>query len=78
MSSRGNVRKRGTTWTYYVYVTDGGGDRRQVSKGGFRTRRDAEAARIAAMSSLQKGTWVRPERVTVRAPVNRMTSPLDI
>ena len=66
MSSRGNVRKRGTTWTYYVYVTDGRGERRQVSKGGFRTRREAEAARIAAMGSLQKGTWVRPERVTVR------------
>lgn len=38
MSSRGNVRKRGTTWTYYVYVTAGDGERRQVSKGGFRTR----------------------------------------
>lgn len=25
--SRNNVRKRGGTWTYYVYVTDGAGDR---------------------------------------------------
>jgi integrase len=66
MSSRANVRKRGSTRTYYVYVTGGDGQRRQVSKGGHRTRKEAEAARIKALSSLQNGTWVRPERVTVR------------
>jgi hypothetical protein len=64
--SRGNVRKRGSTWTYYVYVTCGDGQRHQVSKGGFRTRKEAEAARIKALGTLQDGTWVRPERVTVR------------
>ncbi len=37
--SRNNVRRRGSTWTYYVYVTDGAGHRKQISKGGFRTRR---------------------------------------
>ncbi|MGQ0616242.1 MAG: Arm DNA-binding domain-containing protein [Acidimicrobiia bacterium] len=66
MSSRANVSKRGSTWTYYVYVTGGDGRRRQVSKGGFRTRKEAEAARVRALSTLQNGTWVRPERVTVR------------
>ncbi len=66
MSSRANVSKRGSTWTYYVYVTGGDGRRRQVSKGGFRTRKEAEAARVRALSALQNGTWVRPERVTVR------------
>lgn len=65
-AGRNNVRKRGTSWTYYLYVTDGTGARRQVSKGGFRTRKEAEAARIKALSTLQNGTWVRPERVTVR------------
>lgn len=65
-ASRNNVRKRGSTWTYYVYVIAGDGRRRQVSKGGFRTRKEAEAARIAALGSLQSGTWVRPERVTMR------------
>lgn len=64
--SRANVRKRGSTWTYYVYVTGGDGQRHQVSKGGFRTRKEAEAARIKALGTLQNGTWVRPERVTVR------------
>ncbi len=58
--------RNGSTWTYYVYVTDGAGARRQVSKGGFRTRKEAEAARINSLSTMQSGTWVRPERVTVR------------
>lgn len=66
MSSRANVTKRGSTWTYYVYVTSGDGQRRQTSKGGFRTRKGAEAARVAALGALRSGTWVRPERVTVR------------
>jgi hypothetical protein len=52
--------------TYYVDVTGGDGRRQQVSKGGFRTRKDADDARVRALSALQNGTWVRPERVTVR------------
>jgi integrase len=68
MSGRGrnNVRKRGQTWTYYVYVPSGDGGRRQVSKGGFRTRREAEAARIEVLNSINSGAFVRPDRVTVR------------
>lgn len=66
MGSRANISKRGSTWTYYVYVTTGDGRRRQVSKGGFPTRREAEAARVEALAALRAGTWVRPERVTVR------------
>jgi hypothetical protein len=63
---RNNLRKRGQTWTYYVYVTNGDGSRRQVSKGGFRTRKEAEAARIEALASVNNGTWVEPGRLTVR------------
>ncbi len=63
--SRNNARKRGNTWTYYVYVTDGAGTRRQVSKGGYRTRKEAEAARVKALATIQDGTFVQPERMTV-------------
>ena len=65
-ASRNNVRKRGSTWTYYAYVTDGSGTRRQVSKGGFATRREAEADRVEALAAMANGRWVRPERLTVR------------
>ena len=64
--SRNNVRKRGDSWTYYLYVTEGDGTRRQISKGGFRTRREAEAARVEAVNARNEGTFVRPKRVTVR------------
>lgn len=65
-TSRNNVRKRGSTWTYFVYVTDGSGKRRQVSKGGFTTRREAETARVEALAAMASGSWVRPDRLTVR------------
>lgn len=66
MSSRNNLAKRGSTWTYYAYIVGPDGRRRQVSKGGFPTRREAESARVAAVSSIGAGMFVRPERVTVR------------
>ncbi|MGI8807832.1 MAG: tyrosine-type recombinase/integrase [Acidimicrobiales bacterium] len=63
--ARANIRKRGATYTYYAYVTGADGRRRQVSKGGFRTRREAEAARIEVLNTIQTGTFVRAERITV-------------
>lgn len=65
MSGRNNVRKRGTTWTYYAYVTGKDGKRRQISKGGYATRRAAEAARIEILNSIRTGAFVRPERITL-------------
>jgi integrase len=65
-ASRNNVRKRGSSWTYFIYVTDGDGKRRQISKGGFSTRREAETARVEAHAAMGNGTWVRPERITLR------------
>ncbi len=65
MSSRNNVAKRGSTWTYYVYIVGPDGRRRQISKGGFSTRREAESARVAAVSTIGAGMFVRPERITV-------------
>jgi len=64
-TGRNNIRKRGSTWTYYLYVTEGGGTRRQVSKGGFATRKEAESARAAALTAMATGSWVRPDRLTV-------------
>lgn len=64
-ASRNNVRKRGSTWTYYLYVTDGAGKRQQRSKGGFATRKEAEAARVEALAALLNGNWVQPDRLTV-------------
>jgi integrase len=64
--NRNNVRKRGNSWTYYLYVVEGDGTRRQTSKGGFATRREAEDARVAALGTVRDGSFVRPKRITVR------------
>jgi integrase len=64
-NSRPNVKRRGSTYTYYIYVTDASGRRRQHSKGGFRTQRGAEEARIEALSSLANAAYVTSERTSV-------------
>jgi Phage integrase, N-terminal SAM-like domain/Arm DNA-binding domain len=63
-NSRPNVRRRGATYTYYLYVTGPDGRRRQHSKGGFRTQREAEEARIAAAHALATGSYVKAERIS--------------
>ena len=62
---RGSVRKRGTTWTWYV---DGPpepltGKRRQASKGGFRTKREAQQALNEVLARLRDGTFVPPSQL---------------
>lgn len=62
---RTNIRKRGATYTYYLHVPDGRGGYRQISKGGYKTQREAEAARTEAQHAIQTGTYVKPERLTL-------------
>jgi hypothetical protein len=63
---RGHVYRRGETWTYVVDIGhDATGRRRQTSKGGFPTKKDAQAALNVALNSLQQGTFVEPTAITV-------------
>ncbi len=62
---RPNVKRRGSTYTYYVYVVGPDGRREQHSKGGFKTQREAEAARVAAANALATGTYVKAERLSL-------------
>ena len=64
---RGFVRQRGATHTAYWSVTDPAtGKRVQHSKGGFRTRREAQAHLNEVVGKVQAGAW-KPDRVlTVR------------
>lgn len=65
-NSKPNVKKRGSTYTYYLYVTEADGRRHQHSKGGFKTQREAEEARIAAMNAKATGAYVKAEKGSVR------------
>ncbi len=65
---RGGTRKRGATWTWHLGIADPATGRwRQLSKGGFRTRREAQAALNEAMAALRSGSFVEPSRLTLGA-----------
>ena len=65
---RGHVRKRGNTWTlvYDLPRDPITGKRRKRWKGGYRIRRDAEAALADIINPLERGTHVEPTKQTVR------------
>jgi integrase len=65
--ARGSIRRRGPTWTVTVDV---GRDpttrkRRQISKGGFKTRREANRWLTHTLGQLDQGSYVTPTRQTV-------------
>jgi integrase len=63
---RGSVRKRGGTWTWYLWMPDPlSGKPRQRSKGGFRTKKECQDALNDALGDLRKGTFVEPSRRTI-------------
>ena len=63
---RGHVRKRGATWTVvYDEGHDENGRRRQRSKGGFATRRDAQRFLTDVLSRLGDGSYAQPSKVTL-------------
>jgi integrase len=64
----GTVRKRGSTWSViYDEGRDDTGRRVQRWKGGYATKRDAEAALTAFRYSMQAGDYVRPTADTFGA-----------
>ena len=65
----GWTRKRGSTWTWYIedLPDPSTGRPRQVSKGGFRTRKEARDALLEAQAALRSGTFVEPSKRTVRS-----------
>jgi integrase len=63
---RGSIRKRGSTYTWYLFVADPvTGQRRQRSKGGYRTKKECQAALNDALAALRVGTFVESSKRTV-------------
>jgi hypothetical protein len=64
---RGSVRRRGSTWTWYLFVDPDPitGKRRRRSKGGFRTKKECEEALNDALATLRTGTFVEPSQRTL-------------
>ena len=61
---KGHVRKRGDTWSYVVDV-GGEGPRQQKWRGGFRTRKEAEAELRRVLTSLDHGGDPFPAQISL-------------
>ena len=62
---RGSIRRRGRTYTWYLFVLDPAtGKPRQRSKGGYRTKRECQAALNEALSTVRTGTFVEASKRT--------------
>lgn len=61
-----NVRKRGTTWEYRFEAAKIGGNRKQITKGGFRTQGEALKAGTAALNEYNNtGSAFTPSELSV-------------
>jgi hypothetical protein len=62
---RGHVHRRGSTWTaVYDEGTREDGKRRQRTKGGFTTRKQAQAFLTAQLQRLGEGSYAAPSKLT--------------
>ena len=60
------VRKRGKTWSYYFDGAKIEGERKKIEKGGFRTQKEALAARTAAIAEYNNtGRTFSPKEISV-------------
>jgi integrase len=62
-SQRGGIYRRGNTWTAF-WRTDTPQGRKQHTKGGFRTKKDAQQFLNETMATIQAGTFTQPTRVS--------------
>lgn len=62
----GGTRKRGSTWSYYFDLGKVDGKRKKKEKGGFRTKKEAEAALAKAINEYNNaGQVFEPSEITV-------------
>lgn len=69
---KGGIRKRGNTWSYYFDLGKVGGERKRKEKGGFRTKKEAEAALAKALTEYNTvGSVFEPSEITVADYLNQ-------
>jgi integrase len=62
----GHFKKRGDRWYFWVELEPGlDGKRRQYSRGGFKTRKEAEKAYAEVRDQVRRGEFVTPSKVTL-------------
>lgn len=62
-----SVFKRGKTWSYHLRIKDPvSGTQKRITKGGFRTKKDAEHAHNKIKYEVQNGTYLEPSKILYR------------
>ena len=64
---RGSIRKRGAAWSVTYDEPSGDGKRKQRSRSGFATRREATAFLTEALARVGDGSYAAPSKLTVGA-----------
>jgi len=63
---KGHFKKRGASWYYWVELERGpDGQRRQKSRGGFKTRKDAERAFAELRDEVRRGAYIEPSKLSL-------------
>lgn len=62
---RGSVRQAANGSWYFIVDIGHGADRRQTRRRGFGTKREAQANLTQTLTSLERGTYVAPQRVSL-------------
>ena len=62
-----SFRKRGEKWYFQIETRDENGDRKQITKGGFRTKKEAAAAAAELQMKIDKGEYYEDKNLTVGA-----------
>lgn len=63
---RGSIRKRGNTYQYRFHIDDQEtGKRREISKGGFKTKKEAQSALTQAMAEVENQGYTKPSKITL-------------
>jgi hypothetical protein len=64
---KGHKAQRGMTWTYWIDVgRDENGKRKQLTKGGFKTEREAQAGMRKLLVTIEEGTYKKHSKETLK------------
>ncbi|MFC5775117.1 site-specific integrase [Ectobacillus antri] len=66
---KGYIRKRGKTWSYTIDIgrDEATGKRKQKTKGGFSTKKEAQAALAKLQTEIQEGSYIETSKDTLES-----------
>jgi integrase len=77
MSTQGSVKQdKSGRWCFVVDAPSPDGKRHQLRRRGFKTKKDAQAELTKVLGEVQRGTFVTPVNLTVRAYLEQWVSSL--